>query len=166
MKIEDALRKAKSLGLDLVEVAPNATPSVCRIVDYGKFKYDLSKQEKDKKSHSGRVKEIKFRVNISKNDYLTKLRHAEDFLDKHNKVKVYLQFRGREMAHKELGMELMDRVKKDLYTMAHVDMAPKLVGKAISMILSPLPTVKRKRKFLGEIDLNAQPNSHEEAPGG
>lgn len=150
MKLEDAIRKAKHLGLDLVEVAPTATPPVCRIVDYGKFRYDLSKQEKDKKPHAGKVKEIKFRVNINQHDYMTKLRHAEDFLEKNNKVKIYLQFRGRELAHKELGMLLMERVRTDLQTMAHVDMEPKLVGRAISMILSPLPTAKRKRKFLDE----------------
>jgi translation initiation factor IF-3 len=150
LKIEEAIRKAKSLGLDLVEVAPNATPPVCRIVDYGKFRYDLSKQDKDKKSHAGKVKEIKFRVNIDQHDYFTKLRHAEDFLDKNNKVKIQLQFRGRELAHKELGMQLLDKVRKDLQSMAHVDMEPKLVGRAISMTLSPLPAAKRKRKFSSE----------------
>lgn len=150
MKLEDAIRKAKSLGLDLVEVAASATPPVCRIVDYGKFRYDLSKQDKDRKSASGKVKEIKFRVNIDQHDYFTKLRHAEDFLEKNNKVKIYLQFRGREMAHKELGMLLMGRVRTDLQTMAQVDMEPKLVGRAISMILSPLPQAKRKRKFLND----------------
>ena len=130
-----------------MEVAPTAIPPVCRIVDYGKFRYDLSKQEKDRKSHSSKVKEIKFRVNIDQHDYCVKLRHAEDFLDKNNKLKIYLQFRGREMAHKELGMFLMERVRTDLKTMAHVDMEPKLVGRAISMTLSPLPVSKRKRKF-------------------
>ena len=150
MKLEDAIRKAKSLGLDLVEIAATATPPVCRIVDYGKFRYDLSKQEKDRKPNSGKVKEIKFRVNIDQHDYQTKLRHAEDFLDKNNKVKISLQFRGREMAHKELGMLLMERVRTDLQTMAHVDMSPKLIGRAISMTLSPLPATKRKRKFLEE----------------
>ena len=162
MKIEDALRKAKSHGLDLVEVAPTAVPPVCRIVDYGKFRYDLAKQEKDKKTNAGKVKEIKFRVNIDQHDYLTKLRHAEDFLDKNNKVKIYLQFRGREMAHKELGMLLMARVRTDLQTMAHVDMDPKLIGRAISMTLSPLPASKRKRKFLeSDVQTTSDEESHE-----
>ena len=93
------------------------------------------------------MKEVKFRVNIDEHDYLTKIRHAEEFLDKGNKVKIHLQFRGREMAHQELGMEVVHRVKNDLTTMGHVDMEPKLVGKAIGMTLSPLPVGKRKRKF-------------------
>lgn len=147
MKLADALRKAQEVGLDLVEVAPNAVPPVCRIVDFGKYRYNLAKQEKDKKSGASKLKEIKFRVNISQHDYETKLRHAEEFLDKGNKLRVALMFRGREMAHKELGMEVMMRVKTDLATMAQIEMEPKQVGKNISMTLSPLPANKRKRKF-------------------
>ncbi|HEY5791864.1 MAG TPA: translation initiation factor IF-3 [Chthoniobacterales bacterium] len=148
MAIGDAVRRARSMGLDLVEVSPNAVPPVCRIVDYGKFRYDLSKQDKDRKhSSAGKIKEVKFRVNIDQHDYETKLRHAEEFLDKGFKVKVHLQFRGREMAHQDLGMKVMIRVKNDLIDMGQVDMDPKLVGKAISMTLSPLPASKRKRKF-------------------
>lgn len=147
LKLQDALRQAQDLGLDLVEVAPNANPPVCRIVDFGKYRYELAKQEKDKKSHSGKVKEVKFRVNIDDHDYLTKIRHAEDFLDKGNKVKVQLQFRGRQMAHQDLGMAVVLRVRDDLATMGHVDMEPRLVGRAINMVLSPLPANKRKRKF-------------------
>lgn len=147
MRIEEALRQARALGLDLIEIAPGAQPPVCRIVDFGKFRYDLAKQEKDKRNVAGKVKEVKFRVNIDEHDYLTKIRHAEEFLDKGNKVKIHLQFRGREMAHQELGMQVVKRVKVDLATMGHVDMEPKLVGKAIGMTLSPLPAAKRKRKF-------------------
>ena len=147
MKLPDALRKAEEMGLDLVEVAPNANPPVCRIVDFGKYRYELAKQEKDKKSSAGKVKEVKFRVNIDNHDYLTKIRHAEEFLDKGNKLKVQLQFRGRQMAHQELGMAVVLRVKEDLATMGNVDMEPKLVGRAINMVMSPLPANKRKRKF-------------------
>lgn len=147
MKLSDALRKAQSMGLDLVEVAPNAEPPVCRIVDFGKFRYALAKQEKEKKTSGSKLKEIKFRVNIDPHDYMTKVRHAEEFLDKGNKVRVQLQFRGREMAHQELGMALMHRVKGDLLTMAQVEMEPKQMGKSINMTLSPLPANKRKRKF-------------------
>lgn len=147
MRLDDAIRRARSMGLDLVEIAPNAQPPVCRIVDFGKFRYDLSKQEKDKKQTTTKVKEVKFRVNIDEHDYITKVRHAEDFLDKGNKVKVHLQFRGREMAHQELGMQVVQRVRVDLAGMAHVDMEPKLVGRAIGMTLSPLPAGKRHRKF-------------------
>lgn len=147
MRLDEAIRKARGMGLDLVEIAPNAQPPVCRIVDFGKFRYDLSKQEKDKKQTATKVKEIKFRVNIDEHDYLTKIRHAEDFLDKGNKVKVHLQFRGREMAHQDLGVLVVKRVREDLVGMAHVDMEPKLVGRAIGMTLSPLPVGKRHRKF-------------------
>jgi translation initiation factor IF-3 len=147
LKLQDALRKAQGLGLDLVEVAPNANPPVCRIVDFGKFRYELAKQEKDKKQNTSKLKEIKFRVNIDEHDYLTKIRRGEQFLDKGNKLKVQLQFRGREMAHKELGDAVMRRVKEDLSTMAAVEMEPKQVGKSINMTLSPLPAAKRKRRF-------------------
>src|SRR5215218_1248016 len=147
MKLSDALRRAQSTGMDLVEVAPTANPPVCKIVDFGKFRYDLSKQEKDKKSSGTKLKEIKFRVNIDEHDYLTKLRHGEAFLDKGNKVRVQLQFRGREMAHQEFGMQLMYKVRDDLASMAQVEMEPKLAGRNITMTLSPLPANKRKRRF-------------------
>ncbi|MFA7343644.1 MAG: translation initiation factor IF-3 [Terrimicrobiaceae bacterium] len=162
LRLDEAIRRARNMGLDLVEIAPNAQPPVCRIVDFGKFRYDLSKQDKDKKQATTKVKEIKFRVNIDEHDYLTKVRHAEDFLDKSNKVKVHLQFRGREMAHQELGMQVVQRVREDLAGMAHVDMEPKLVGRAIGMTLSPLPTGKRHRKFSkhGEI-LEPEPEDHD-----
>ena len=146
------------MGLNLVEVAPEAVPPVCRIVDFGKYRYERAKQEKEKKSAAGKLKEIKFRVNIDAHDYMTKVRRSEEFLDKGYKLKIHLQFRGREMAHQELGMALMQRVKTDLNTMAHVEMEPKLVGKSIGMTLSPLPTAKRKRRFLpmGDEELHAE----------
>ena len=147
MKLSDAIKKAQNMGLDLVEVAPTANPPVCKIVDFGKFRYDISKQVKDKKSSAAKLKEIKFRVNIDDNDYLTKVRHGEQFLDKGNKVRVQLQFRGREMAHQEFGMQLMYKVRDDLATMAQVEMEPKIAGRNITMTLSPLPANKRKRRF-------------------
>src|SRR5947199_6485273 len=147
LKLSDALRKAQSYGLDLVEVATTAKPPVCKIVDFGKFRYDISKQEKDKKPGGSKLKEIKFRVNIDAHDYLTKLRHGEEFLDKGNKVRVQLQFRGREMAHTEFGMQLMERVKNDLSGMSQVEMEPKIAGRNITMTLSPLPANRRKRRF-------------------
>ena len=147
LRLDDAIRKARSLGMDLVEIAPNAVPPVCRIVDFGKFRYELSKQEKDKKHAVGKVKEIKFRVNISEHDYETKLRHGEEFLDRGNKVRIQLQFRGRENAHKELGIKLMHKISDDLTTMANVEQPPKLMGRAVTMTLAPLPAGKRKRKF-------------------
>ncbi len=147
MKIQDALRRAQSVGLDLVEVAPGANPPVCKIVDFGKYRYDLSKQDKDRKSSGSKLKEIKFRVNIDPHDYMIKVRHAEEFLEKGNKVKAQLQFRGRELSHKELGYQLMTRLKDDLATMGQAEMEPKLMGKSISMTISPLPISKRKRRF-------------------
>jgi len=154
MKIQDALRKANELGLDLVEVAPNAEPPVCRIVDFGKFKYEQAKNDKDKKGNAAaRMKEIKFRVNVAQHDYETKLRHAEEFLDKGNKVRVLLQFRGREMAHQELGAQRMSQIKKDLIDMAIVEQEPKLQGRTMLMTLAALPPAKRKRRFFSEHDL-------------
>ncbi|PYJ12270.1 MAG: translation initiation factor IF-3 [Verrucomicrobia bacterium] len=147
MKLSDALRKAQTLGLDLVEVAPTANPPVCKIVDFGKFRYDISKQEKDKKPSGTKLKEIKFRVNIDEHDYLTKIRHGEGFLDKGNKVRVQLQFRGREMAHQEFGMQLMVKVRDDLAGMSQVEMEPKIAGRNVTMTLSPLPAARRKRRF-------------------
>ena len=153
MKLSDAIRRAQELGLDLVEVAATANPPVCRIVDFGKFKYEAAKHEKEKRNSSSKLKEIKFRVNIDGHDYLTKMRHAEEFLDKGNKVRTQLQFRGREMAHQDLGMKLMHKVKSDLATMAQVEMEPKMMGKSITMTLAPLPANKRKRHFMSDHDL-------------
>ena len=153
MKLSEAIKRAQGMGLDLVEVAPTANPPVCKIVDFGKFRYDISKQEKDKKASGTKLKEIKFRVNIDRHDYETKLRHAEEFLEKGNKVRVQLQYRGREMAHQELGMQLMGEIKVDLVTMANVEQEPKLMGKTVTMTLAPLPANKRKRHFFSEHDL-------------
>src|SRR5262245_56313970 len=162
MKLQDALRRAQALGLDLVEVAHTANPPVCKIVDFGKYRYELSKQDKDRRSTSSKLKEIKFRVNIDPHDYMIKVRHAEQFLDKGNKVKFQLQFRGREMSHKELGDQLMHPLKDDLSTMGQVEMEPKLMGKSINMTMSPLPVNKRKRKFADENEELAPEMSEED----
>ncbi len=148
MKLSDALREAQTRGLDLVEVAPTAQPPVCKIVSLGKFRYDLSKHDKDKRSTTSKLKEIKFRVNIDDHDYLTKIRHGEEFLDKGNKVRVQLQFRGREMAHQEFGMQLMYKVRDDLAGMSQVEMDPKIAGRNITMTLTPLPANRRKPRFI------------------
>jgi len=147
MRLTDALRKAQSLGEDLVEIAPTANPPVCKIVDFGKFRYDISKHSKDKKPGGSKLKEIKFRVNIDEHDYMTKVRHAEEFLDRGNKVRVQLQFRGREMAHQELGIQLVQKVRDDLSSMSQVEADPKIAGRNITMTLAPLPANRRKRKF-------------------
>src|SRR5438093_10478244 len=150
LRLNDALRKAQTLGLDLVEVAPTANPPVCKIVDFGKFRYDNSQHSKDKKPASAKLKEIKFRVNIDEHDYVTKVRHAEEYLDRGNKVRVQLQFRGREMAHQELGNQLVEKVRDDLSSMSQVETEPKIAGRNISMTLAPLPANRRKRKFTAE----------------
>ena len=147
MKLPDALRKAQSMGLDLVEIAPTANPPVCKIVALGKFRYDISKHERDRRPAGAKLKELKFRVNIDDHDYLTKIRHGEEFLDRGNKVRVQLQFRGREMAHQEFGMQLMEKVRDDLSGMAQVEMEPKITGRNVTMTLSPLPANRRKRRF-------------------
>ena len=156
------MRRAKSYGMDLIEVAPTANPPVCRIADFGKFKYELTKKEKENKHSASKVKEIKFRVKIGAHDYETKLRHAEEFVEKGNKLKIVLQFRGRENAHKDLGMVMMQKIIKDLETMAHVDMPPKLVGRAIGMTLSPLPPAKRKRRFAKIEEEYVEDDDHED----
>lgn len=147
MSPQEALVIAKQRGLDLVEVSAEAKPPVCKIVSYGKWKYQQSKQKLKTKSSGGKVKEVKFRINISPHDYGIKLAHAEEFLDHNNKLRIHLQFKGREMAHQELGFDLMTRIREDLKGMGHVDMIPKQAGRSISMMLSPLASQLRHRKF-------------------
>ncbi len=148
-------------------MAPTANPPVCRIADFGKFKYELTKKEKESKHSASKIKEIKFRVKIGTHDYETKLRHAEEFLEKGNKLKMVLQFRGRENAHKDLGIAMMQKIIKDLETMALVDMPPKLVGRAVGMTMSPLPPAKRKRKFakIEEEYVEDEDEDHDEEDG-
>ncbi len=147
MPTKKALELAKEVGLDLVEVAPNSRPPVCRILDYGKYSYEQSKKQKDSKSTSQKLKEVKFRVKIDTHDYLTKIRRAEDFLDKGNKLKLTLMFRGREMEHTDLGFETIKRAIADLDGMATADNDPRLAGRNISVTLSPLAEGRRKRKY-------------------
>jgi len=147
MSSRDALIKAKSVGLDLVEIAGQADPPVCKIIDYGKYKYTQAKLKKGKSKTSTRMKEVKFRVGTGEHDYNIKLGRAETFLEGNHKVRFVLQFRGRENAHKELGFVVLKRIIEDLKTMAAVDQAPRLNGRAVAMILSPLPAHQRKRHF-------------------
>ena len=147
MTVAEGVRLAKEKGLDLVEVASSAKPPVCKIIDYGKWKYEQSKQKKGQKSKSSKVKEVKFRINIDRHDYEIKLSRAEEFLDQGSKLRVQLMFRGRQQAHPELGFQLMERVADDLKTMGHVDMPPRRAGRNISMMISPLPPNQREMKF-------------------
>jgi translation initiation factor IF-3 len=138
--IDDALRRAKELDLDLVEVAPLAQPPVCRIMDYGKYKYerDVRQKEARKKQSRVEVKEIKMRPKIDRHDYETKKGHVERFLKAGARVKVTIMFRGREMAHTELGRRLLDRLTEDLQELATVDAYPKLDGRNMVMVLAPI----------------------------
>jgi translation initiation factor IF-3 len=143
-----AITLALEVGLELVEVAPNATPPVCRIMDFGKYVYEEQKKHSHAKSTASKIKEIEFTARIEQHDYETKLRHAEEFLHHGNKVKMRLKFRGREMAHTELGFGVMKRAVADLATMGHPDADPKLIGRNIHVMLTPLPPNKRKPKFI------------------
>ena len=163
-----AINLALENGLDLVEVAPNATPPVCRIMDFGKYVYEEQKKHSHAKSTASKIKEIEFTARIEQHDYETKLRHAEEFLDHGNKVKMRLKFRGREMAHTELGFGVMKRAVADLAGMGHPDAEPKLIGRNIHVMLTPLPVNKRKPKFhvpdenRAEHDASAPQNNHNE----
>jgi translation initiation factor IF-3 len=142
-----AFKLAQQFNLDLVEMAATANPPVCRIMDFGKYVYEEQKKHHHNKPAGAKLKEIEFTVRIEKHDFETKVRHAEEFLDHGNKVKLRLKFRGREMAHTEMGFDVMKRALKDLETMGHPDSEPKLTGKQINVMLSPLPVNKRKPKF-------------------
>lgn len=147
MTAREALIKAQSLGLDLVEIAAQVDPPVCKIVDYGKYKYEQAKLKKVKSKNSTRMKEVKFRVGTGQHDYNIKMGRAETFLEGGHKVRFVLQFRGRENAHKDLGFVVMKRIVEDLKTMGQIDQEARLNGRAIGMIITPLPAHQRKRKF-------------------
>ena len=135
----DAMDKAADFGLDLVEVQPNAEPPVCKILDYGKFKYEAQKRanEARKKQKTIEVKEIKFRPNIDEHDYQVKMRNVNKFLSSGDKVKVTLRFRGREMAHQELGANVLSRVRDETDEIAKVEAMPKMEGRQMVMVLAP-----------------------------
>ncbi len=159
-----AVNLALEVGLDLVEVAPNATPPVCRIMDFGKYVYEESKKTSHSKSTASKIKEIEFSARIEQNDFFTKLRHAEEFLDHGNKVKLRLKFRGREMAHTEIGFDVMKRAVSELAGMGHPDADPKLIGRNIHVMLTPLPVNKRKLKWHVKDDQQAEHDDEPEAP--
>ena len=130
---------AVEVGLDLVEVSPNADPPVCKILDYGKYKYEVQKKKNEarKKQKIIEVKEIKLRPNIDDNDYGVKMRAMRKFLEEGDKVKVTLRFRGREMAHQDLGAKVLDRVREELDDLAKVEQFPKLEGRQMVMVMAP-----------------------------
>jgi translation initiation factor IF-3 len=139
MPVEQALSQAEALGLDLVEVAPNARPPVCRIMDYGKFKYEEARKARKakKKQHTVQVKEVKFRPGIEEHDFDFKLRHARRFLEEGNKVKATMMYRGRQITHAEIGREVLMRVAQELEDVGKVEAQPNLEGRNMTMILAP-----------------------------
>ncbi len=135
----DALNRAAEAGLDLVEVAANADPPVCKILDFGKYKYEEQKRKNEarKKQKVIEVKEIKLRPGIDAHDYDVKMRSMRSFIDEGDKVKITMRFRGRELAHQELGMNVLMRVKDDLDAVAKVEQHPRMEGRQMTMVLSP-----------------------------
>ena len=135
----DAVKLAEEVGLDLVEVSPNVDPPVCKILDYGKFKYETQKKaaEARKTQKTVDLKEVKFRPNIDTHDYDVKLRNARKFLTEGDKLKVTLRYRGREMAHQELGRALLERVSNDLEDIGKVEAMPRLEGRQMIMVVGP-----------------------------
>ena len=139
LSTQDALKRAEDAGLDLVEVAPTAVPPVCRIMNFSKYKYEQEKKERlaRKKQRVIRIKEIKLKPNIEENDYQVKLKHLKKFLERGDKTKVTLVFRGREMAHTDIGIKLMNRLMKDLSEVAAPEKIPTLDNKMMVLIMNP-----------------------------
>ena len=137
----DAQKKAEEFGLDLVEISPMARPPVCKIMDHGKYKYDLAKREHEAKKHQAvvKLKELRLRPATDDHDVQTKIRHAKRFLEDGDKVKITIQFRGREMAHQELGRKMMDKILADIGEMAAVEQKAKFEGRFLSVVLGPAP---------------------------
>ncbi len=140
------------MGLDLVEVSPNSNPPVCRILDYGKYKYELAKKDKlsKKKQHTMQMKEMRYRPKIDEHDFQFKTKHVREFLTEGSKVKAFVMFRGREMAHTEYGRKVLDRLAEELKDIANVDSMPKQEGRKMIMVLSPNAEIMKLRKLQKE----------------
>ena len=153
IQLSDAINLARQHSVDLVEISPNAVPPVCRLVDFGKFRYELAKKEKDsrKHQHASTVKEVQLSPRIDPHDLGIKVQHAINFLCEDMKVKVALKFRGREMAHTEVGFQVIQKFIEQITPFGHPEFQPKLVGRAINLMISPLPRNKRaKNPHAGE----------------
>ncbi|HMA13539.1 MAG: translation initiation factor IF-3 [Bacteroidota bacterium] len=139
VSVSDALRRAQNAGLDLLEVSPNAEPPVCKILDYGRFRYEAQKKKNEarKKQKVIEVKEIKMRPNIDTHDYEVKMRSIHRFIEEGDKVKVTMRFRGREMVHQEIGKQVLDRVREEMEATAKVEQFPKLEGRQMTMVMAP-----------------------------
>lgn len=147
LSLGEALNMARANTVDLVEIAPNATPPVCRLVDYGKFRYEQAKRDKESKKHqhATRVKEVQLSPKIDPHDLSVKTQHAIDFLCEEMKVKATLKFRGREMAHTEFGFQVVQKFIAQIAPFGHPDFPPKLIGRGINVMISPLPRNKRAK---------------------
>ncbi|MBU8897118.1 translation initiation factor IF-3 [Corallococcus sp. M34] len=167
MSIEAALERAQSDGLDLVEVNPMAKPPVCKIMDYGKFKYEEKKKasEAKKKQVVVHLKEVKLRPKTEEHDYEFKVRNVRRFLEEGNKAKVTIMFRGREITHKELGSAILDDVVKDLKEVAVVEQMPRMEGRQMFMILAPSPKVAQRARELARQQADAAAKKAEAKPG-
>jgi len=141
--IDDAIAHAKGVNLDLVEISPNAEPPVCKIMDHGRFKFEMSKRQNSakKKQKTVQIKEIKFRPGTEDGDYAVKMKNLVKFLENGDKTKITLRFRGREMAHRELGAQLLKRVELDLAELGVVEQFPKLEGRQMVMVIAPKKSV-------------------------
>ena len=139
MSAREAMQRAFSVGLDLVEISPNADPPVCKILDFGKFKYEQQKKKNEakKKQKVIEIKEIKVRPNIDENDYQVKMRAMKSFIDEGDKVKVTLRFRGREMAHQDLGVRVLERIRAEMDLTTKVEQMPRMENRQMVMVLSP-----------------------------
>jgi translation initiation factor IF-3 len=139
MSARDALLRAYAVGLDLLEISPNADPPVCKILDFGKYKYELQKKKNEakKKQRVIEIKEVKVRPNIDENDYQVKLRSMKNFIEEGDKVKVTLRFRGREMAHQDIGVKVLERIRTDLEAATKVEQMPRMEMRQMVMVLSP-----------------------------
>jgi translation initiation factor IF-3 len=139
LSLPEALAKAEEAGLDLVEIAPSAEPPVCKIIDFGKYRYQLTKKEKEQKKsqHQVKVKEIKIKPNTDEHDLLVKIRHGREFIAKGNKVRVTCMFRGREMAHPEIGYRAVQRIIEELSDVSAPESPAKMLGRNLSVVLAP-----------------------------
>jgi translation initiation factor IF-3 len=167
--LSDAINLARTHAVDLVEISPNAVPPVCRLVDFGKFRYELAKKEKDsrKHQHASTVKEVQLSPRIDPHDLGIKVQHAINFLCEDMKVKVALKFRGREMAHTEVGFQVIQKFIELITPFGHPDFQPKLVGRAINLMISPLPRNKRAKnpRHADEpLHVADEPDEADEAP--
>ncbi len=163
--IEEAQRMADNEGYDLVEIAPNADPVVCRIMDYGKFKYDQAIKAKQARKNQSKIetKEMKFRPKIDVGDYTTKKKHILRFLDAGSKVKITIMFRGREMAHPEQGLNILERLAEDLKELAVIETQPKMEGRNMHMLIAPLSSSAKKKKESEKTDKDKEEGKDEHA---